>query len=77
MFVLQEQQISEAEVALFSVSSYACQRRTTLDNHNSNLTVSPLPPTPSKHRSLILGAMLANTYVRTAFSASGCLVAFS
>uniref|UniRef100_A0A3P8PZA8 DNA-directed DNA/RNA polymerase mu n=1 Tax=Astatotilapia calliptera TaxID=8154 RepID=A0A3P8PZA8_ASTCA len=33
-----EQQISEAEVALFSVSSYACQRRTTLDNHNSNLT---------------------------------------
>uniref|UniRef100_A0A669F6B4 DNA-directed DNA/RNA polymerase mu n=1 Tax=Oreochromis niloticus TaxID=8128 RepID=A0A669F6B4_ORENI len=26
------------EVALFSVSSYACQRRTTLDNHNSNLT---------------------------------------
>uniref|UniRef100_A0A3Q4M9K6 DNA-directed DNA/RNA polymerase mu n=1 Tax=Neolamprologus brichardi TaxID=32507 RepID=A0A3Q4M9K6_NEOBR len=25
-------------VALFSVSSYACQRRTTLDNHNSNLT---------------------------------------
>uniref|UniRef100_A0A3Q2WJJ8 DNA-directed DNA/RNA polymerase mu n=1 Tax=Haplochromis burtoni TaxID=8153 RepID=A0A3Q2WJJ8_HAPBU len=31
-------QISEAEVALFSVSSYACQRRTTLDNHNSNLT---------------------------------------
>ncbi|XP_035766436.1 DNA-directed DNA/RNA polymerase mu isoform X2 [Neolamprologus brichardi] len=35
---LQEQQISEAEVALFSVSSYACQRRTTLDNHNSNLT---------------------------------------
>ncbi|XP_063333863.1 DNA-directed DNA/RNA polymerase mu isoform X3 [Pelmatolapia mariae] len=36
---LQEQQISEAEVALFSVSSYACQRRTTLDNHNSNLTI--------------------------------------
>uniref|UniRef100_A0A3P8PZD1 DNA-directed DNA/RNA polymerase mu n=1 Tax=Astatotilapia calliptera TaxID=8154 RepID=A0A3P8PZD1_ASTCA len=26
------------QVALFSVSSYACQRRTTLDNHNSNLT---------------------------------------
>uniref|UniRef100_A0A3B4FRL7 DNA-directed DNA/RNA polymerase mu n=1 Tax=Pundamilia nyererei TaxID=303518 RepID=A0A3B4FRL7_9CICH len=31
-------QISEAEVALFSVPSYACQRRTTRDNHNSNLT---------------------------------------
>uniref|UniRef100_A0A3Q1F4E3 DNA-directed DNA/RNA polymerase mu n=1 Tax=Acanthochromis polyacanthus TaxID=80966 RepID=A0A3Q1F4E3_9TELE len=35
---LQEQQINEAEVVLFSVPSYACQRRTTLDNHNTTLT---------------------------------------
>uniref|UniRef100_A0AAQ6A2I0 DNA-directed DNA/RNA polymerase mu n=1 Tax=Amphiprion ocellaris TaxID=80972 RepID=A0AAQ6A2I0_AMPOC len=35
---LQEQQINEAEVVLFSVPSYACQRRTTLDNHNVTLT---------------------------------------
>ncbi|KAM9307306.1 DNA-directed DNA/RNA polymerase mu [Pholidichthys leucotaenia] len=34
---LQEQQTSEAEV-VFSVPSYACQRRTTLDNHNTTLT---------------------------------------
>uniref|UniRef100_A0A3Q1AVP4 DNA-directed DNA/RNA polymerase mu n=1 Tax=Amphiprion ocellaris TaxID=80972 RepID=A0A3Q1AVP4_AMPOC len=31
-------QINEAEVVLFSVPSYACQRRTTLDNHNVTLT---------------------------------------
>lgn len=37
----QEQQISEAEVEVFSVPSYACQRRTTLDNHNAVLTVRP------------------------------------
>uniref|UniRef100_A0A3Q0S9E7 DNA-directed DNA/RNA polymerase mu n=1 Tax=Amphilophus citrinellus TaxID=61819 RepID=A0A3Q0S9E7_AMPCI len=35
---LQEQQTNDVEVALFSVPSYACQRRTTLDNHNTNLT---------------------------------------
>ncbi|XP_070780776.1 DNA-directed DNA/RNA polymerase mu [Enoplosus armatus] len=35
---LQEQQIDEAEVVVFSVPSYACQRRTTLDNHNAVLT---------------------------------------
>ncbi|XP_030598578.1 DNA-directed DNA/RNA polymerase mu isoform X2 [Archocentrus centrarchus] len=32
------QQTNDVEVALFSVPSYACQRRTTLDNHNTNLT---------------------------------------
>ncbi|XP_074473960.1 DNA-directed DNA/RNA polymerase mu [Sebastes fasciatus] len=35
---LQEQQNNEAEVVVFSVPSYACQRRTTLDNHNAVLT---------------------------------------
>ncbi|XP_044029658.1 DNA-directed DNA/RNA polymerase mu isoform X2 [Siniperca chuatsi] len=35
---LQEQQINEAEVVVFSVPSYACQRRTTLDDHNAILT---------------------------------------
>ncbi|XP_042251437.1 DNA-directed DNA/RNA polymerase mu isoform X1 [Thunnus maccoyii] len=35
---LQEQQTDEAEVVMFSVPSYACQRRTTLDNHNTVLT---------------------------------------
>ncbi|XP_018549575.1 DNA-directed DNA/RNA polymerase mu [Lates calcarifer] len=34
---LQEQQV-EAEVVTFSVPSYACQRRTTLENHNTVLT---------------------------------------
>lgn len=37
--VFQAQQMSEAEVVVFSVPSYACQRRTTLDNHNAVLTV--------------------------------------
>ncbi|XP_040013774.1 DNA-directed DNA/RNA polymerase mu isoform X2 [Xiphias gladius] len=32
------QQMDEAEVVVFSVPSYACQRRTTLDNHNPVLT---------------------------------------
>ncbi|XP_041825586.1 DNA-directed DNA/RNA polymerase mu isoform X2 [Melanotaenia boesemani] len=35
---LQELQISEAEVIMFSVPSYACQRRTSLENHNTPLT---------------------------------------
>lgn len=35
---LQEQQTHEVEVVEFSVPSYACQRRTTLDNHNTVLT---------------------------------------
>ncbi|XP_042370198.1 DNA nucleotidylexotransferase-like isoform X1 [Plectropomus leopardus] len=36
---LQEQQIKESnKKMLFSVPSYACQRRTTLDNHNTVLT---------------------------------------
>ncbi|XP_060916702.1 DNA-directed DNA/RNA polymerase mu [Labrus mixtus] len=35
---LQEQQTCEAEVLLFSVPSYACQRRTTLENQNAVLT---------------------------------------
>ncbi|KAM6976183.1 DNA-directed DNA/RNA polymerase mu [Tautogolabrus adspersus] len=35
---LQEQESCEAEVVLFSVPSYACQRRTTLENHNTVLT---------------------------------------
>ncbi|XP_068562484.1 DNA-directed DNA/RNA polymerase mu [Cebidichthys violaceus] len=35
---LQEQQIKEVEVVAFSTPSYACQRRTTLDNHNAVLT---------------------------------------
>ncbi|KAM4528157.1 DNA-directed DNA/RNA polymerase mu [Odontesthes bonariensis] len=35
---LQEPQISESEVAVFSVPSYACQRRTALDNYNTTLT---------------------------------------
>lgn len=39
--VVQEQQTSEAEVVVFSVPSYACQRRTTLENHNAVLTVRP------------------------------------
>jgi len=37
--VSQEPQISESEVVVFSVPSYACQRRTALDNHNTTLTV--------------------------------------
>ncbi|XP_053196553.1 DNA-directed DNA/RNA polymerase mu [Scomber japonicus] len=35
---LQQQQTEEAETETFSVPSYACQRRTTLENHNSVLT---------------------------------------
>ncbi|KAM7368538.1 hypothetical protein PAMP_012872 [Pampus punctatissimus] len=35
---LQEQQTDETEVVLFSCSSYACQRRTSLENHNTILT---------------------------------------
>nr|WKN12666.1 PolM [Cryptopsaras couesii] len=35
---LREQQRSEAEVVMISVSSYACQRRTSLINHNAVLT---------------------------------------
>eukprot|EP00066_Takifugu_rubripes_P003116 XP_003965471.1 PREDICTED: DNA-directed DNA/RNA polymerase mu [Takifugu rubripes] len=35
---LQEQQINEAAAVVFSVPSYACQRRTTLQNHNTVLT---------------------------------------
>nr|XP_020443052.1 DNA-directed DNA/RNA polymerase mu [Monopterus albus] len=35
---LQEQQRDEEEMAVFSVPSYACQRRTTLDNQNTTLT---------------------------------------
>uniref|UniRef100_UPI0037E81796 DNA-directed DNA/RNA polymerase mu n=1 Tax=Semicossyphus pulcher TaxID=241346 RepID=UPI0037E81796 len=35
---LQEEQINKEEVAVFSVPSYACQRRTTLENHNTVLT---------------------------------------
>lgn len=35
---------------MFSVPSYACQRRTTLDNHNTVLTVM----SPSKHRYLMI-----------------------
>ncbi|XP_030292738.1 DNA-directed DNA/RNA polymerase mu [Sparus aurata] len=35
---LQEQQTSQAEVVVFSVPSYACQRRSTLENHNAVLT---------------------------------------
>nr|XP_046230142.1 DNA-directed DNA/RNA polymerase mu isoform X2 [Scatophagus argus] len=35
---LQEPQRTEAEVVAFSVPSYACQRRTTLDNRNTVLT---------------------------------------
>uniref|UniRef100_A0A671TM22 DNA-directed DNA/RNA polymerase mu n=1 Tax=Sparus aurata TaxID=8175 RepID=A0A671TM22_SPAAU len=36
--LLSSQQTSEAEVVVFSVPSYACQRRTTLENHNAVLT---------------------------------------
>lgn len=39
--VVQEQQTSQAEVVVISVLSYACQRRTTLENHNAVLTVRP------------------------------------
>ncbi|XP_029025053.1 DNA-directed DNA/RNA polymerase mu [Betta splendens] len=35
---LQEQQTEEADVMLLSVPSYACQRKTTLQNHNSVFT---------------------------------------
>lgn len=35
---LQQQQADEAEVISFSLPSYACQRRTTLDNHNATIT---------------------------------------
>ncbi|XP_029371160.1 DNA-directed DNA/RNA polymerase mu isoform X2 [Echeneis naucrates] len=35
---LQEHQAAAAEVQMFSVPSYACQRRTTLENHNAVLT---------------------------------------
>ncbi|KAI3362467.1 hypothetical protein L3Q82_012749 [Scortum barcoo] len=38
LFVFQDRQINEAEVAEFSVPTYACQRRTTLENHNAVLT---------------------------------------
>lgn len=38
--VLQEQQTDEEDVVEFSVPSYGCQRRTTLDNHNAVLTVT-------------------------------------
>lgn len=37
--VSQEESSHEDEVALFSVPSYACQRRTPLANHNTALTV--------------------------------------
>ncbi|CAG05363.1 unnamed protein product [Tetraodon nigroviridis] len=37
---LQEQQDNESE-DVFSVPNYACQRRTTLQNHNTVLTVCP------------------------------------
>lgn len=37
--VSQEQSIHEEEAAVFSVPSYACQRRTPLDHHNTVLTV--------------------------------------
>lgn len=40
-YVFQEEQSSEADDVVFTVPSYACQRRTTLDNHNTVLTVSP------------------------------------
>ncbi|KAM7392315.1 hypothetical protein PAMA_007432 [Pampus argenteus] len=35
---LKEQQTDETEVVLFSCPSYACQRRTSLENHNTILT---------------------------------------
>ncbi|XP_029300484.1 DNA-directed DNA/RNA polymerase mu isoform X2 [Cottoperca gobio] len=35
---LQEQQVNEAEAVVFNIPSYACQRRTALDNHNTVLT---------------------------------------
>ncbi|XP_023268205.1 DNA-directed DNA/RNA polymerase mu [Seriola lalandi dorsalis] len=35
---LQEQRTDDAEVVVFCVPSYACQRRTTLENHNTILT---------------------------------------
>lgn len=38
--VFQEQQDNESE-DVFSVPNYACQRRTTLQNHNTVLTVCP------------------------------------
>lgn len=42
--VSQDESAHEDEVALFSVPSYACQRRTPLTNHNAALTVrSPHP----------------------------------
>lgn len=37
--VSQDESTHEDEVALFSVPSYACQRRTPLANHNTALTV--------------------------------------
>lgn len=40
VIVFQEQQTEEEDVPLWSVPSYACQRRTTLQNHNSAFTVS-------------------------------------
>lgn len=39
--VFQERQDNESEDVVFSVPSYACQRRTTLQNHNTILTVCP------------------------------------
>ncbi|XP_037547747.1 DNA-directed DNA/RNA polymerase mu [Nematolebias whitei] len=35
---LQELQVDKSEVVVFSVPAYACQRRTTLENHNTTLT---------------------------------------
>ncbi|KAA8579204.1 hypothetical protein FQN60_000026, partial [Etheostoma spectabile] len=40
--VFQEQQIDDAEGGVFSVPSYACLRRTTLENHNPVLTMERL-----------------------------------
>lgn len=39
--VFQEQQLNESGDVVFSVPGYACQRRTTLENHNTILTVCP------------------------------------
>lgn len=57
--VFQGQQMNEAEVVMFSVPSYACQRRTTLDNHNAVLTVclsanTELSYKPVQHWHLLL-----------------------
>lgn len=67
--VSQEQQLDEAELVMFSVSSYACQRRTRLDHHNVVLTVC------SHSIDLTFKTCSKHDQRSPVFPASGCFVA--